>query len=171
MFTTCVVTLPPLALITNTGPSPRAPGPPPHPPTTLQIAQRLAVTRQYDVIVSFDTVQQSIRVVEDRNNNGQADSGERVTWHPLPDGTHFVVPPVGLFGPVTQSVSGVDLVTIDNMPSLIFMRAGSASTDLEVYLSSLRPEPDYVRGIAVTQATGRNAYSKYIGGQWLAGSI
>jgi Tfp pilus assembly protein FimT len=139
--------------------------------STLQIAQRLAVTRQYDVIVSFDTINQTVRLVEDLNNNGLADSGERVSWHPLNDNTHFSTPPVGVYGAVGQSVSGPNLQTINGMPSVIFMRSGAASTDLEVYVTSLDPAPDYYRGITVTQPTGRTVYEKYLSGIWTAASI
>jgi Tfp pilus assembly protein FimT len=137
----------------------------------LQVAQRLAVTRQYNVIVSFDTVKQTIRIVEDLNNNGVADSGERVTWHPLTDGTRFAAPPVGIYGPVAQSVSGNSIQMIDGMPSVIFMRSGAATSDVEVYLTSLSPALDYFRGIAVTQPTGRTIYEKYVNGTWTAASL
>lgn len=138
---------------------------------TLQVAQRLAVTRQYNVIVSFDTVNQTIRMVEDLNNNGIADSGERVTWHPLHEGTHFTTPPAGINGPVAQSVSGPDVQTIDGMPSIIFMRSGASSSDLEVYVTSLDAATDYFRGVTVTQSTGRTVYEKYLNSVWTAASI
>src|ERR1700744_5900758 len=60
--------------------------------TTLQTAQRLAITRQYDVIVSFDTVNQQMKVVEDLNNNYLIDAGERTTYTPLDQGVKFAVP-------------------------------------------------------------------------------
>src|SRR6185312_9450554 len=44
----------------------------------LQNAERLAVTRQYDVVVSFDTTNRRIRVLEDNNNNATVDAGEHV---------------------------------------------------------------------------------------------
>ena len=37
--------------------------------TILQMAQRLAITHQYDVVVGFDTINMQIRVLEDTNNN------------------------------------------------------------------------------------------------------
>jgi Tfp pilus assembly protein FimT len=139
--------------------------------STLQVAERLAVTRQYNVIVSFDTVKQTMRMVEDLNNNGVADSGERVTWYPLEQGTAFTTPPVGINGIVTQSVSGSGLQIIDGMPSLIFMRSGASSTDLEVYLTAINAVADSFRGITVTQSTGRTVYEKYIQGVWTAATI
>lgn len=137
----------------------------------LQVAQRLAVTRQYNVIVSFDTVNQTIRIVEDLNNNGVVDPGERVTWHPLNEGTRFATPPVGIYGPVAQSVSGNSIQAIDGMPSVIFMRSGAATSDVEVYLTSLSPALDYFRGISVAQPTGRTIYEKYVNGIWTAASL
>jgi Tfp pilus assembly protein FimT len=138
---------------------------------TLQVAQRLAVTRQYNVIISFDTANQTMRMVEDLNNNGVPDAGERVTWHPLPEGTHFATPPAGVFGPVSQSVSGASIQTIDGMPSIIFLRSGASSTDLEVYLTSLAGAPDYFRGVTVTQSTSRTVYEKYLNAVWTVASI
>src|ERR1700710_1716969 len=38
--------------------------------TTLQSAQRQAITRQHDMVVSFDTSGERIRVLWDANNDG-----------------------------------------------------------------------------------------------------
>ena len=72
----------------------------------LQNAERLAVTRQYDVVVSFDANNKRVRILEDGNNNNAVDAGERVTYAPLEDGVHFKKPPAGLSGPVSGAIVG-----------------------------------------------------------------
>jgi prepilin-type N-terminal cleavage/methylation domain-containing protein len=137
----------------------------------LQNAERLAVTRRYDVVVSFDQINKRLRILEDRNNNDAVDNGERVTYVPLEDGVHFKTPPAGLSGPVNTAVSGSNLKTIDGMPSVAFRRDGAASTDLEVYLASSKELPNDWRAIQVVQSTGRTNWFRYLSGLWKAESI
>ena len=47
--------------------------------SALQIAGRLAVGKQFDVIVSFDLSRSMIRILEDRDNDGAADANEHTT--------------------------------------------------------------------------------------------
>ena len=137
----------------------------------LQNAERLAVTRQYDVVVSFDQTGKRLRILEDGNNNDAVDGGERVTYAPLEDGVHFKTPPAGLSGPVASPIIGSNLKTIDGMPSVIFRRDGAASTDLEIYLASSKELPNDYRAIQVVQSTGRTDWFRYLGSLWKAGSI
>jgi prepilin-type N-terminal cleavage/methylation domain-containing protein len=137
----------------------------------LQNAERLAVTRQYDVVVSFDQTNKRVRILEDGNNNDAVDNGERVTYAVLEDGVHFKVPPAGLSGPVTTPVIGSNLKTIDGMPSVIFRRDGAASSDLEVYLVSSKEKTSDFRAIQVVQSTGRTEWFRYLNNLWKAGSI
>ena len=137
----------------------------------LQNAERLAVTRRYDVVVSFDQINKRLRILEDGNNNDAVDNGERVTYVPLEDGVHFKTPPAGLSGPVNTAVSGSNLKTIDGMPSVAFRRDGAASTDLEVYLASSKELPNDWRAIQVVQSTGRTNWFRYLSGLWKAESI
>ena len=67
---------------------------------TLQGAQRLAVARQYDVVVSIDQANNRLRVLEDANNNDAVDANERVTYKSLEDGISFHLPPTGVNGSV-----------------------------------------------------------------------
>lgn len=137
----------------------------------LQNAERLAVTRQYDVVVSFDVTNKRVRVLEDGNNNDVVDNGERVTYAALEDGVHFMVPPTGLSGPVSSSVNGSNLKTVDGMPTIVFRRDGAASTDLEVYLASSKELANDWRAIQVVQSTGRTDWYRYLNNLWKAGSI
>jgi prepilin-type N-terminal cleavage/methylation domain-containing protein len=138
---------------------------------SLQNAERLAVTRQYDVVVSFDVNNKRMRILEDGNNNDAVDAGEHVTYAPLEDGVHFKKPPAGLSGPVAAPVVGSNLKTIDGMPSVIFRRDGAASTDLEVYIASSKELANDWRAIQVVQSTGRTDWFRYLAGLWKAGSI
>ena len=138
---------------------------------SLQNAERLAVTRQYDVVVSFDVPNKRIRVVEDGNNNDVVDNGERVTYAALEDGVHFKTPPAGLSGPVAGPVIGSNLKNVDGMPTIVFRRDGAASSDLEIYLASSKELPNDWRAIQVVQATGRTDWYRYLNNLWKAGSI
>lgn len=136
----------------------------------LQNAQRLAVTRQFDVLVSFDAAGRRFRIVEDANNNGRADSGERVSWRTLEEGTQFAEPP----SPVAMrggAVVGRDLRTVDGMPTITFRRDGSASGDTEIYVTSPRARPTDFRAVVVTEATGRAEWMRYDGSGWTRGGL
>jgi prepilin-type N-terminal cleavage/methylation domain-containing protein len=137
----------------------------------LQNAERLAVTRQYDVVVSFDVINRRLRILEDGNNNDLVDNNERVTYAALEDGVHFKIPPAGLSGPVGASVIGSNLKTVDGMPTIVFRRDGAASSDLEVYLASSKELPNDWRAIQVVQSTGRTDWYRYLNNLWKAGSI
>jgi len=135
--------------------------------TTLQNAQRLAVTRQFDIVVSFDLAAHRMRVLEDRNDNGVVDAGERVTWRSFDDSVHFATPPAGFDGTVPPSpVSGSGIVEVDGMPSVIFRRNGAASTELDVYLASKRARSSDYRGVHLVRATSRTGWFRYVGGAW-----
>jgi type II secretory pathway pseudopilin PulG len=138
---------------------------------TVQNAQRLAVTRQYNVVVSFDQTHNAVRMLEDNNNNNMADPGERVIWAQFDNGATFATPPVGVNGPVAGAVDGADVQLIDGMPSIIFRRNGAGNTDLEVYLTSRRTNANDFRGVTVLKATGRTDWFKYIGNAWKPGNL
>ncbi len=60
--------------------------------TTLQYAQRQAITRQHDMVVSFDTTGERIRTFWDANNSGTTSDSEHVTWRGLDVGVLFTDP-------------------------------------------------------------------------------
>ncbi len=135
---------------------------------TLQHAQRLSIVRQYDVIVQFDLDGRRMRIVEDVNNNRTADAGERVIVRPVEEGISFIVPPTGVNGSVSAPIVGGNLREIDGLPSITFHRNGSASSDLELYLSAHSPRGTDIRGVTVTQSTGRAEGLRYLGSTWSA---
>jgi prepilin-type N-terminal cleavage/methylation domain-containing protein len=139
---------------------------------SLQNAQRLAVTRQYDVVVSFDTAGRRVRVLEDNNNNASIDNGEHVTWHALDDNVHFATPPASADAtPATGPIVGSNVKTIDGMPSVVFRRDGAASTDLDVYLTSKRAQNNDYRVVQVVQSTGRTEWRRYLNNKWVRASL
>ena len=123
--------------------------------SVFQTAQRTALTRQFDVIVSIDTIKGELRIAEDKNNNGSIEASEWKFWRPSGEGNRFAVPGVGLRGPVTTSVVGGTLKSIDNLPSVIFHRDGSTSSDAEIYIASAyKGQMDFCV-IELTRSTGR----------------
>ncbi|MBI2797251.1 MAG: prepilin-type N-terminal cleavage/methylation domain-containing protein [Gemmatimonadetes bacterium] len=135
--------------------------------TVMQQAMRNSVQRQHDILVSFDTVNRRIRYVEDVNNNGAVDAGERVLWKPLENQTKFARPPAIIAGSYSAAaVVGGRLRTVDGFPTVIARRGGSLSSDLQVFVVTLRGERDDFRAIAVTQPTGRVETYTYAGGTW-----
>ncbi len=142
--------------------------------TTLQTAQRQAITRQHDMVVSFDTTGERIRTFWDSNNDGNISTGsnaERVTWHGLDVGILFTDPAVnGVSGVAIHApVSGSNVATLTGYPTITFHRDGSASTDAEVYIKVAAHGPPWYRAITVTQATGRIEWYRLNAttGQWV----
>jgi type II secretory pathway pseudopilin PulG len=132
--------------------------------SVMQTAQRTSLTRQYDVIVSVDTVQNGLRIAEDVNNNGSIEVSEWKFWRPLGEGNRFRTPPTGITSTgLSKSVIGSQLTTVDQLPSVIFHRDGSASTDAELYVESTsRRRTDY-RAVALTRSTGRSELYRLAG--------
>jgi prepilin-type N-terminal cleavage/methylation domain-containing protein len=125
--------------------------------TTMQAASRTAVTQQHDVIVSFDTVGQRIRVVNDLNNNGTVEPGERFSFRGLDQGVLFADPSViGVSGTsISSPITGATISTLDAMPTITFHRDGSVSSDAEIYVSIRAHGPNMYRALLLAQATGR----------------
>ena len=138
----------------------------------LQNAQRLAVTRQFDVVVSFDQTNNRIRVLEDANNNDVADAGERVTWKVFENGINFHLPPAaGVNGAVGAPIVGSSLRTIDGLPSVVFRRDGAASSDVELYMVTKRMQDSDYRAVTVLQSTGKTDWYKWLNGSWQVGNL
>jgi prepilin-type N-terminal cleavage/methylation domain-containing protein len=132
----------------------------------LQQAQRNAIVRQADVMVSFDTAGRRIRLVYDANDNHRADPGETVRWTPLEEATRFIVPPVGVQLTATASVVGSRIADRDGYPTVYYHRDGAVSSELEIYVSSYRSNESDVRALHVRQATGRVQSYRYDGRTW-----
>jgi prepilin-type N-terminal cleavage/methylation domain-containing protein len=138
--------------------------------TTLQQAEREAVKRQHNFVVSFDVAGNRLRILDDLNNNSDADTGERIVWRTLDDGVKFATPPAGFGSGAAQAIAGTAVRTVNGMPSLIYRRDGAASSDLQAFITSTRNVSTDFRLLSVTRATGRVDWYKY-NGTWKRGSI
>lgn len=123
----------------------------------LQAAQRAAITRQSNVVVGVDIALNRLRILEDSNNDEVANNGERVRMRPLEETVRFRVPAMGgVEGAApSQPYRGSNLRERDGLPSVVFRRDGSASSDLELYVSSSATEVNSWRGVVVAPSTGR----------------
>lgn len=126
--------------------------------SVLQRAQRTALTRQYDVIVSIDTARGELRIAADSNNSGTIEPAEERSWRPTgaADGNVFALPPRGLrTAAVASPLVGSTLRRIGGLPSIVFHRDGSASSEAELYVANgSRGHMEY-RAVTLVKSTGR----------------
>ena len=139
----------------------------------LMQAQRDAIVRQHDLVVSFDTARARVILGYDQNNDGSIASTERLRVQSLPEQGRFVVPRVALAssdGTLTDfgCLRAEGLKTISGFPSVTFRRDGSVSTAFQVYVSTRRPKETDLRVVTVVQATGRTEYRRFSGTSWVA---
>jgi prepilin-type N-terminal cleavage/methylation domain-containing protein len=135
--------------------------------TTLFVqAQRTALTKQYNVLVSFDVPNNRIRMVEDRNNSNAFDAGDRAMWMALEPGTKFTASPLAVDG-IGGTVTFLRPKTLDGYPSVIFRRNGAASSDGGVFFTTKPTDLGSLRAVIITQSTGRSDPYKYTGSSWV----
>lgn len=135
--------------------------------TTLLVqAQRTALSKQYNVIISIDAPNNRLRLVEDKNNSITYDTGDRMVWMALEPGVRFVPSPTPIDG-----MSGIVVFlrpkVIDTYPSVIFRRNGAASSDGAMFISAKPTDPGATRAVGITQSTGRADAYKYTGTAWV----
>jgi prepilin-type N-terminal cleavage/methylation domain-containing protein len=138
----------------------------------LQEAQRNAITRQSNVIVSFDSLLNRFRVVQDYNNNDTINTTDQVQYRKMAEGSMFALPTwtgaVGADGTApTAAFSGAGLSTISGLPTVIFRRDGSASGNVYIFVTTRAAVATEYREIIVTQSTGRADLYKYNGAAWI----
>ena len=140
--------------------------------TTLLAAQRLAVTRQYDVIVSFDVANNQLLIHEDANNDGVVGATEHVRKVLLGDKVVFglgAAParPMGA-GPVTF------VKNVGGLKAVVFHRGGSSSEQGGFYMTSQRAATlggyaSDTRAVEIERATGRATWWRYSAPSWIRG--
>jgi prepilin-type N-terminal cleavage/methylation domain-containing protein len=127
----------------------------------LMQAQRTALVRQFDVLVSIDTVHASLRLAEDANNDGIVQDSEHVRAYPMADQVVFFAAPVGLDGIAVPAVGGSALGTLNSLPSITFHRDGAATSDLTLYIAGPAHPTRTYRAVRLTQSTGRTDWYRF----------
>jgi prepilin-type N-terminal cleavage/methylation domain-containing protein len=137
--------------------------------TLMQNAQREAITRQGNVILSVDTAANRFRIVQDYNNNDTLNTSDRVTWRHLEEGSRFAAPTMGRVGGGSLGVpyAGGSLRVVSSLPGLIYRRDGSASSDFEIYMTVRAGVANEYRAVTVSPATGRVDIYRYSGSAWV----
>lgn len=137
--------------------------------STLLTAQRAAVQRQHDIVVSFDVANSRIRIHADLDNDGVIDGGEQSRWESLGEGVRFG----RAAAPALRGENGtISFSTVQNgLPSVVFSRNGSASAEGGFYLTSTRAlrDPAYsrdTRALWIDRSTGRVGWYRLDGTQW-----
>src|SRR5262245_34517830 len=131
---------------------------------TMLASERQAITQQHNVILTFDVPGGVIHIIDDANNNGALDTGERERAVALQEGLVFGragAPPRAMGqGPVTFTK------IVNGQPALVFRRDGSASEAGGFYLTSTRAvtsgsHVEDARAIEMERATGRATWYRY----------
>ena len=138
----------------------------------LQEAQRNAITRQSNVIVSFDVSYNRFRVVQDYNNNDTINTTDLVTWRNMGEGAVFAKPAwTGAVGAdsttPTAAFAGPQLVTVSGLPTVIFRRDGSLSTNFYLFVTTRASVSTEYREVMCVASTGRCDLYKYNGKGWV----
>lgn len=138
----------------------------------LQEAQRNAITRQSNVIVSFDPTYNRLRIVQDYNNNDTINTTDLVTYRGMAEGALFAKPSwtgaVGVDGTVpAAAINGAGLKTVSGLTTLIFRRDGSASSNVTLFVTMRANVPTEYREIVVNASTGRSDMYKFNGSAWI----
>jgi prepilin-type N-terminal cleavage/methylation domain-containing protein len=141
--------------------------------STLIGAQREAVARQHDVMVTFDGPGSRVILDFDSNSNGVRDPGERRRVVEVERQVAFARAnaPARPFGadPIAFATSGTGL------PGVTFHRNGSASQGGGLYLTSRKAASGATRrtgdtrAIEIVRATGRAEWWRYDGAAWKRG--
>ena len=135
----------------------------------LGAAQRLAVLRQHDVVVTFLEDEDALRIHRDADNDGVEDDGEDVRLQELPETLGFGLGPT----PAMAGDASTTTATFEDDgdgPVLVFHRNGSASQAGRVYLRPLRgslsEDVTGARALSVERSTGEVRCFSYRTGSW-----
>jgi hypothetical protein len=110
-----------------------------------------------------------VLIIDDQDNNGAADAGEKVMIRPLEDGVRFATPPAAIGSGTVAAVAGAGLKPIGGYPSVIFHRDGATSSEVQTYITSTRPNATDFKALSVTKSTGHVDYYSYSTGTWKRG--
>ena len=144
---------------------------------SLSYAQRLAVSLQHDIRVSFDAPNRRIRVHEDADNDGVMDINERITYTNLEDGVTFgrggapsITYTSGVSGPLTFNFTQ----TQAGLPVVVFRRDGTVSESGGFYLNTIKSIAQgttrSVRAGEMIRSSGRVIWYSYATTSWVRGN-
>ena len=139
-------------------------------------AQRTALSKQHNVIMAVNYGSKKITIVEDKNNSGKYDFGERVQIVTLDKEIKFRNTPTPLAGFTGKggiantvnvaSTSGWGIPVTGDLV-LTFRRNGAASGDAALFFTAKEDGDDSFRAVLVTQSTGRTDGYRYNGSAWV----
>lgn len=136
----------------------------------LEEAQRTALAKQLQVLALIDSAGRRVRLIEDRDGNGDLTAGERARWIPLGEQARFEDPPVRLDGSAAGgTIVGTGFDTIATLPAIHFRRDGSASVAAEFYVALAGKTTEH-RAVVLPRATARAEWYRYGDGAWKRGS-
>lgn len=139
--------------------------------TALVSAQRLAVKRQHDVVVAFDTANRRLLIHQDRDNDGVADDGEPMRPVVFDEDVVYGLGGAPTMGGDTKVVTFTE--THGDLPAVRFIRDGSASEEGAFYLTSRRALSGGFakdsRAVRVDRATGRVTWYRHAPPSWVEG--
>lgn len=124
----------------------------------LRAARAMAVLKQHDVIVTFDSDGGRVILHVDPNRDGIVDAEERVTSFHLEEGVSFSL---GSAPPYDEFIGGP--IAFEG-EKVTFRRNGAASQGGAVYLSG--PSGQKVRAVVLSRATGYTETFRYGGEGW-----
>lgn len=133
----------------------------------LNAAQRLAVLRQHDVVVTFLVDDRELLVHRDADNDGDVDSGEDTRVIELPETMGFSR---GSAPPIEGVSDDISFASVDGEPRVVFHRNGSASEAGTAYLrpleGSMSTDIEASRAVSVERSTGQVRCYSYRTGSW-----
>lgn len=132
--------------------------------TGLTRAQRLAVTEQRNVIVTFEIPERALVIHLDADHDGERGPGESVTRLELDEGVEY--------GPGAATPRPDDDAPVtfrgdpDGRPRVTFRRNGSVSEAGAFYLSVPGGGAGDARLVTVSRASGRGTVHAFSEGEW-----
>lgn len=138
--------------------------------STFAAQQRNSVMRQHNIVLAFDTIEHTMRVHYDLDNDNTIDAGENFNLIELEEGVVFGrgATPARPLSSDPISLTG----TQDGFPALTFRRNGSSSEEAIVYVTSQRARTTSAhsedgRAIEIERATGRVRCYSYASSSWV----
>lgn len=130
-------------------------------------AQQTAITRNVNVQVMFDAVNDRVRILLDTDNDGTSSAGETVTFRGL-DGAQFLTPTTSIDGAAEFYMTGPGVIETGNplQRAVRIAPNGALSGDVVVYIGTAAGRDIDLRALAITGATARTAFWSRLTGAW-----